>query len=499
MCCDDHKDEKKNEKENKESDDDIIKEEIKTTTKKTITKEEIRTVTRLNKLRYQKSKNKEVKDKKIEDEKKIEGYKIESKKVIDNIMANKEVDDAVNFDCEIIFEDHCDVEQGKKNYCYDCHQQFTDKRSYERHLGTDKHRDCIGEERLEKKNKCEECKKEFASFDSYEKHMKSDVHKMSKEDYRKMKVEHGNNCIIIGDKGENVIYDIYDKCNDIFDLECIGYTGNAFDIIFKFKNEPKKLRGIQVKTLTYKERDETYNLKLCGKYESTTVFVGIHTEDKVFCLLRADDVKVKNISFSTKENTKSKYKDFLYKPERFKQFKKDLIEISNRTTHIKNIKDYFSDSNLQEYESLERLKEECIKNDLTYERNKTNSNVIDCYINGYKIQHKSCSYERTKGSSFTCSIKKSGHDIDKDKQPYTDKDGLDFFVFEIINDEHKNNFIIVPIEKLIEKKVISTTDDDGNIIKKGNITIMIPHKNLWNTDHNWISAYVNRYDLLKKE
>lgn len=191
MCCDDHKNEGycKDEKENKESDDDIIKEEIKTITKKKIkiTKEKIRTVTRLNKLRYQKSKNKEVKDKKIEDEKKIEGYKIESKKVIDNIMANKEVDDAVNFECEIIFEDHCDVEQGKKNYCYDCHQQFTSKKSHEHHLETDKHRDCIGEERLEKKNKCEECKKEFASFDSYEKHMKSDVHKMSKEDYRKMK------------------------------------------------------------------------------------------------------------------------------------------------------------------------------------------------------------------------------------------------------------------------------------------------------------------------
>jgi hypothetical protein len=470
----------------------ITKEEIKT---KTITKEGIENIVRLNKERFEKSKSKKIEKEKIEEESKIKEYK----KVIDNFMANKEVDIAVK--CEIIFE-YDDIEKDKKNYCYDCQQQFVDEKTYKRHLQTDKHRDCIGEERLEKEHKCDDCGKGFSTLDSYEKHMKSDIHKMSKEEYRKMKVKQGSQTINIGDKGENLIYNIYNECKDITDLQCIGYTGNTFDIIFKFKDKPNKLRGIQVKTLTYKERDQTYNLKLCGQYKSDTVFVGVHTEDNVYCLLRADDVKVKNISFSTKENTKSKYKDFLYKSEKFKKFKKDLIEISKRTTYIKNIKDYFSESNLQEYESLERLEEECIKNGLTYERNKTNSNVIDCYINGYKIQHKSCSHKRSAGS-YTCSIKKSGHVNGKDKQPYTDKDGLDFFIFEIIDDDHKYNFIIIPIKDLIENGIISTTDDDGNIIDKGQITITLPHKDLWGTDEgrerNWISDYANKFELLKKE
>ena len=140
-----------------------------------ITKDGIKTVIELNKKRWIKVRNKEVEKKNIE----IENKNKEYKKVIDDFMANKEVDDAVKIKCEIIFE--YDIEKDKKNYCYDCNQQFTDNSKYERHLETDKHRDCIGEERLEKKNKCDDCGKVFASLDSYEKHLKSDIHKLSKE------------------------------------------------------------------------------------------------------------------------------------------------------------------------------------------------------------------------------------------------------------------------------------------------------------------------------
>jgi len=71
-----------------------------------------------------------------------------------------------------------------------------------------------------------------------------------------------------------------------------------------------------------------------------------------------------------------------------------------------------------------------------------------------------------------------------------------------VNEDHINNFIIIPIDDLIENGIISKTDENGEIIKFGQTSIMLPPKSLWNTEegieYNWISGYANKFELLKE-
>lgn len=142
----------------------------------------------------------------------------------------------------------------------------------------------------------------------------------------------------------------------------------------------------------------------------------------------------------------------------------------------------------QENNSLLRLKAKCNEAKITYDRVHDASDKIDCIINGYNIQHKTSS--RKSKDSFPFGIRRSNGKNNGKRSfiPYSDKDGIDFFVFEII--DFKNNFYIVPIKILIEKGYIQTE------LMKGKEKIYIPSPT-GKTNSHWIHEYLNNFDLLK--
>jgi len=132
---------------------------------------------------------------------------------------------------------------------------------------------------------------------------------------------------------------------------------------------------------------------------------------------------------------------------------------------------------------MDRLKKICSKHNYEFEHFHTHASPIDCIINKNNIQ---CKTSSKKGkTSFSFSIQK--HKGRTEYQPYSDKDGIDFFIFEQIGDE--NNFYVIPINVLIERNYINTD------IYEGRRHISIPKPN--SPKQHWTKKYLNRFDLLK--
>ena len=355
-----------------------------------------------------------------------------------------------------------------KYECIDCEFTQRQKSKMIKHLKTDKHRKSKNLPLLEKEHRCDGCKITFASKDSYQKHLLSDSHLLPKEERNKKISENSKKTVEIGDKSENFIEKIYNETKE-FKVDPVGFTGNTFDLILHDSNN--LMRGVQVKTLSYNKIKKVYRLSLGnGDYKPDTLIIGVNIPDKIFVLFYYGQVNTGSIDFNP-ESKRSKYTKYIYTEE---TFRKNLIEMTKKSTIIKDVTKFLSESNLQEYLSLKRLNEFCLNTGNVFKRNKTNGTVIDCYINNFKIQHKSCSH---KGK----------------KQPYSEDDGIDFFVFEIVNKTHKGNFFIIPIKKLIEKGFIKTETQNGHI------TINLPRKAVWNLVgfEHWIIDYLNKHQPLK--
>jgi hypothetical protein len=373
----------------------------------------------------------------------------------------------------------------KEHKCINCNYSTDFLANYNNHLQTDKHKIIHGIKLTIKKYRCNDCGCSFHSKYSYKLHLQTFKHLLTTEEYKILKQNMGKRTIKIGDECEKFIRDIYKESKQIENVESIGQTGNTFDIVINFIEDPDIIRGIQVKHLTYKSRDKSYNLDIRkGQYPKNTLIVGMNTKDKIFCLFHVEEVKVKYISIRPKSKS-TIYKKFIYTLDKFEQFKLDLIEKSKKSVKIKDIKDYLSKTNLQEYESLERFQIKCKENKLKYEQSETTDDIVDCYVNKKKVQHKSS--DNLVWSKYEFAVKRTGKNI-----PYSENDDIDLFIFEITNDTYKNNFFIIPKQILIDKGIISTEEQSGKTRLK------FPLKNLWDNENNhWTLEYLNKFDLFE--
>jgi len=290
-----------------------------------------------------------------------------------------------------------------------------------------------------------------------------------------------------GDLSEVFVKNILDTFTIISDIVLTGPTGNKFDIIYRYNNEDF-LRGLQVKTFSFSKNG--YHFKIKKHYDNDTLIVAINQEDKKYFLSFVNELNgLSHIWVSFNNNDRyinNKFTDF----EKFKN--KLLIMLANST--IYNEETAMTKNYLMEQQSLRRLKVKMEEFNYDYKNGLTSASVYDCFINGYTIQHKSCNRKKNESHTVHITLSKNDFTLDRKRyhQPYNVKDGIDFFIFEII--DQIDNFYIVPSAALAKYGYLR--DEENNV--KGIEAIKFYFNTPIGSDPHWILKYYNRYNLLEK-
>lgn len=335
---------------------------------------------------------------------------------------------------------------------------------------------------------CEKCNYNTNLKRSWEKHIKSNKHLYTKEECVEMQRKQGEESSKIGNENEIYVERIFQELVEmkkIEQVERLGHiSGHKFDIKIKFYEEAF-FRGMQIKTLILRQNGYYCTLKHKNRYEDDTLIVAIDKEKTKFVLIPYYYLKhTTGVNFVFKNNTESKYSKYEY--TNLQKFKESLIELSKNTTVIKeDISNYITHNNLSEYKMIQLLKEICETKNLQFSHNLSASEQTDCNINQYTVQCKSSLCKSFNQYKFHIHKKCSQIHI-----PYSIDDGIEFFIF---HPSETSDFYIVPISKLIEMGYITTPNNTGKTdislnVKETKVTDLTP----------WNFEYLNRFDLLHR-
>jgi hypothetical protein len=296
------------------------------------------------------------------------------------------------------------------------------------------------------------------------------------------------NAAKIGEETENYILDILKENKNLEMIEKIGYTGDKNDIIYKFKNT-EHIRGIQVKTMRSNLND-VYRCTLNRNntiYNDDMLFVLVNKERNRFCLIFYKDCPKSGPTLPFKSIKTSKYRDNMFID--IDEFKNKLYEMMKDSNIYK---EDISKTTKKEKDSVNRLKEACIKYNLPFVISESFISIYDCLINNHKVQCRSSNQEH--GYQYNFSLSKSHKMIHfkKTSRKYNEDDDIDIFIFEIIS--QPNIFYIIPKNILVEKGYIESKNYKG----KTGITIPLVGNTNKNLMSYWTLDYVNRFDLLKE-
>ena len=306
------------------------------------------------------------------------------------------------------------------------------------------------------------------------------------ENRRKRQRDLGYTAISKGDKTEQYVFNIMKNFKDIEDVQVFGSMGCLFDIVYKYKND--EYRALQVKTLIkdHNSSDIWRTTFETDQYFPDTLIVLVNEERSRFGLISYDKVNVKTLSLGFSRMNRGKYRHNKYIEEI--KFSESLNRRS-KSSSLFNIEKSFSDNIKKEYDSLQRLKDRCIERSISFERNTTNSDVIDCFINSKKVQ---CKYTSIAKNYCKFNIYKSNGSIDgvHQIQPYNENDPIDYFVFEVggtIEDpcKYKGQFCTIPMSIMIEKGYVTTNKVNG----RTSISLCLPD---YEGDH-WCLEYWNSF------
>lgn len=288
----------------------------------------------------------------------------------------------------------------------------------------------------------------------------------------------------MGNDAEQWLFDIMHLFNSINSIKKIGNICHKLDIIYKINNE-HIYRGIQVKTIGSINNNSYYisNIKK-GKYNDDTLIVGFNRLKNRFILTFSRDLIGNNRTFNFSNNN-SIYKQFMY--TNLLEFLNQLEKLLGKST-IYNENDITTNLLLRQKESFNRLENKCNQLNLSYRLFDKSYLPIDCTINNYNIQCKTTNYRKIKRAPNTYNVHINKSNRKKNtKKPYSDKDGIDFFIIEIIDYPH--NFYIIPIKEMIKQKLIQTNNQKGKMI------FGLPKPN--HNPNHWTTKYLNNFDQLK--
>lgn len=295
-------------------------------------------------------------------------------------------------------------------------------------------------------NGCKECK-----YDAIRVHDKNELNFIRENKNSK------KNTSKIGDNTENFIVHLLIRTKLYKNVKKIGNIGGNGDI--EITHFDDSINFIQSKTLT-KNKEKTYYMTHDTKYPDDMLIIMVDKTRKYFALDFEKNINVKRLTL-TFSSPISKYKDIMFTDiENFTSKLVELIPMSS-TTNIIN------DNIKKEIFMLERLEKNCKAHNISFERNETNGNTIDGFINGKSFQAKYIKINSSNRATYNVTSGKSYGRIDGKKitGPYEIGD-FDIMIIEIggsIEESEKyiNNFCIIPSYALIKENILKTNTVKG--------------------------------------
>jgi hypothetical protein len=286
-----------------------------------------------------------------------------------------------------------------------------------------------------------------------------------------------------GDDIEQYIYNLLCSHQNFRDVTIIGRENSELDIIYKVKDELDlgidQFRGIQIKTLSI--NNPGYNLMDINNYRNTTVIVGVSIDKTKLCIFFKWELFGLDFLYINFNNPKPEFRKNIFYGMDDNSLGYTFLD---RLVVDCKISTIYSEANiyktvLVEKESLDRLKNICVVNNFIFEYKTTSDSSVDCIINSKRIQ---CKYSDFK--DYTYYQFKIDKIFNNSPSPYTDRDGIDIFIFETSLHE----FYVIPINVLIYFGFIRTQNYKGK-----NVIQIHPSSS---PDYHWTKSFINRFDLL---
>lgn len=323
------------------------------------------------------------------------------------------------------------------------------------------------------------CNKIYWSLNNLNNHKKTDLHNLSKlEKNEKMKQSYKNS-IIKGNSLEEYFVNKLSKY--VQDIEQVN-DNSTIDIIFKLENETF-YRALQCKTL----RKDLYSpscftFKSSSNYNDDLLILAANIENNIYTYFFYEEIKnKKTVSISINDPLRK-----IFFSE--KKFIKEISTLLDKTRIIDGT-EYMYITHRKEYDMINRLKIKLKEIGLKFKKNKADD-VIDGKIYNDEYKHNVQLKHSTDIHKNCCAFNFYKQE-DKKHIPYSDKDNIDFFIFEI-GETYENNFFILPINILIDKGYIKTNDTPGRI----SIGMPLNSFDITKYKNGWLLEYKNKFELL---
>lgn len=278
----------------------------------------------------------------------------------------------------------------------------------------------------------------------------------------------------IGDKTEEWVVALLLDSKQYKSVIRVGQLGGNSDILITHFNDD--FNYIQVKTLV-DEGDDNYKAQ-CMNYPDNMLIVLVNKKRDRFglCfakLLNDKSIQKLKLSFGYSESI---YRNNMYYDKML--LLKDMISAIPHSTKINKL----APGAQKELESQERFIKYCFERGHVYERNTTNGNAVDGFLDGkWRIQMKFVSQYDTTVTMLTG--RKHG--------PYNEND-FDACVIEVGGDrrdetKYRNNFLFLPTYTLAERNIVKTKNGAG----QGFI-----HASRPDNRRNWQNRFWNNFEVL---
>jgi hypothetical protein len=287
------------------------------------------------------------------------------------------------------------------------------------------------------------------------------------------------------DETDEYVVELLKQSGLFQDVEKVTYLGGKYNIHYRNLNT-SELRAMQCRTLgENSNRPDTWKMTVQSEYDPMALIVGVNPAHTRFCLIYYKDtesVQTLSLSFGS---TDTKYEKFKFTD--IDSFKNNLFDMAKNSVVLENKNQGTNKHKIQESNSMDVLESQCLKYGYTYRRNNTLYSCVDILINNYKIQCKSSGAKHRQQYRF--GFQKSVNSL---HSPYSDKDEMDFFIFQIVKDGHEKDVCIVPKQIMIDNGFLKTDKDFGKVV------LSMPPASATGSTH-WSYPYWNRFDLLKSK
>lgn len=298
-----------------------------------------------------------------------------------------------------------------------------------------------------------------------------------KDELQALKDKKNINTTVIGDDTEEFVVDLLKSSKKYKNVEKIGQIGGKADILITHKND--SFNYIQVKTINpNKTRKDAYTYTNDKKYPENMLIVMVNKDRTRYAVDFYKNIPKGGLTlyFSAK---RSKYLNIMFKNR--KNFLKRLAELIPLSCTENKIGEH----KRLEYEMFLRFKIFCDQRGLVFRSNSTDSNPVDCFVNGFRCQLKYTTQSKSEHKYKINSTKKAGRLNGKRVTKPYELDDFDFFIIEIGGtdaepNKYKGNFCIIPKNVSLERNLLKTSTCTG----KTQFTICSPdyEKSYWSKD-----------------